>query len=118
MSDLAVKQVDDLSGAAPPAYASGLDQNYPNPFNPATMLWFTVGASEAPGNGPAAMSLMIYDAAGHIVATLGEGSLAAGRYSAVWNGTGTGGRPVASGIYFARLKLGSKIFVQKMVLLK
>jgi hypothetical protein len=118
MSDLAAWQVDDLSGAAPPAYASSLDQNYPNPFNPATTLWFTVGASEAPGNGTAAMSLRLYDAAGHLVATLGEGNLAAGRYSAVWNGTGTGGRPVASGIYFARLQLGAKTFVQKMVLLK
>jgi hypothetical protein len=118
MSDLAAWQVDDLSGVVPPAYASSLDQNYPNPFNPTTTLWFTVGASEAPGNGTAAMSLRLYDAAGHLVATLGEGNLAAGRYSAVWNGTGTGGRPVASGIYFARLQLGAKTFVQKMVLLK
>ncbi len=118
MSDLAVRQVDDLSGVVPPAYASNLEQNYPNPFNPATTLWFTVGASEAPGTGTAMTSLRLYDAAGRTVAVLGEKRLAAGRYSAVWDGRGTGGRPAASGIYFARLQLGTKVFVQKMVLLK
>ncbi|MFA4948436.1 MAG: M14 family zinc carboxypeptidase [Candidatus Krumholzibacteriia bacterium] len=118
MSDLAVKQVDDLSGAGSPEYASSLDQNYPNPFNPATTLWFTVGSSEAPGTGTAMTSLRLYDAAGRTVAVLRETRLAAGRYSAVWNGLGTGGQPVASGIYFARLQLGAKVFVQKMVLLK
>jgi len=118
MSDLAVKQVDDLSGITPPAFASGLEQNYPNPFNPATTLWFTVGASDAPGAGTVATSLRIYDAAGRTVAALGEGKLAAGRYSVAWDGRGRGGQPAASGIYFARLQLGSKVFVRKMVLLK
>jgi hypothetical protein len=118
MSDLAVKQVDDLSGVVPPAFASGLEQNYPNPFNPATTLWFTVGASEAPGTGTAMTSLRLYDVAGRTVAVLRETRLAAGRYSAVWDGRGTGGQPVASGIYFARMQLGAKVFVQKMVLLK
>jgi carboxypeptidase T len=118
MSDLAVRQVDDLSGAVPPAFASGLDQNYPNPFNPATTLWFTVGASEAPGTGTAMASLRLYDVSGRTVAVLRETRLAAGRYSAVWNGLGTGGQAAASGIYFARLQIGGKVFVQKMVLLK
>jgi carboxypeptidase T len=118
MSDLAVKQVDDLSGAAPPAFASGLDQNYPNPFNPETTLWFTVGASEAPGAGTAMASLRLYDVSGQMVAVLREGRLPAGRYAAFWNGIGTGGRPATSGIYFARLQLGSKVFVQKLVLLR
>jgi hypothetical protein len=118
MSDLAVAQVDDLSGVVPPVQASGLDQNYPNPFNPATTLWFTVGASEAPGAGTAETSLRLYDAAGRTVAVLGEGKLAAGRYSAVWDGRGRSGQPVASGIYFARLRIGAKVFVRKMVLLK
>jgi hypothetical protein len=118
MSDLAVRQVDDLSGTAPPAFASRLDQNYPNPFNPSTTLWFTVGALDAPGAGTAMTSLRLYDAAGRTVAVLREGRLAAGRYSAVWNGLGTGGQPAASGIYFARLQIGAKVFAQKMVLLK
>ncbi len=118
MSDLAVAQVDDLSDAPPAAYASGLDQNYPNPFNPSTTLWFTVGASEAPGAGTAETSLRIYDAAGRTVAALGEARLAAGRYSAVWDGRGTRGAPVASGVYFAELRVGGATFVRKLVLLK
>jgi carboxypeptidase T len=118
MSDLAMKQVEDLSGAAPPVFASGLDQNYPNPFNPATTLWFTVGASEAPGTGTAMTSLRLYDAAGRTVAVLGETRLSAGRYSAVWDGRGARGNTVASGLYFAELRVGGRTFVRKMVLLK
>jgi hypothetical protein len=118
MSDLAVVRVDDLSPVQPPAFVSGLDQNYPNPFNPSTMLWFTVGAREAPGFRTAMTRLEIYDAAGRRIATLREGRLSAGRYAATWDGRGTGGQAAASGIYFARLQLGTQTFVRKMVLLK
>ncbi|MCX5752614.1 MAG: M14 family zinc carboxypeptidase [Candidatus Krumholzibacteria bacterium] len=119
MSDLASKEIDDLSGAdAPPAFASGLDQNYPNPFNPATTLWFTVGAEEAPGTGTAVTGLRLFDVSGRTVAVLREGRFSAGRYSAVWDGLGPRGKPVASGLYFAELRVGDLTFVRKMVLLK
>ncbi len=118
MSNLAVVAVNDLTGAETPPLSSGLEQNYPNPFNPATTLRFTVGPLEAPGAGTAATSLRLYDAAGRTVAVLREGSLAAGMYSVDWDGRGAGGKPVASGIYFAELRIGPRTYVRKLVLLK
>ena len=108
-SDLATRQVTDITAATPPAPLSSLEQNYPNPFNPATTLTFTVGAGDAPGGGAALVSLRLYDVSGRVVAVLKEGKLSAGRYSVTWNG-------LESGIYFARLRVGDRVFVRKVVL--
>ncbi|MGD1047190.1 MAG: M14 family zinc carboxypeptidase [Candidatus Krumholzibacteriaceae bacterium] len=115
-SDLAARQVTDLTSAAPPAPLSSLEQNYPNPFNPSTTLSFTVGAGDAPGGGTAPVSLRLYDVSGRLVAVVREGRLSAGRYSVTWNGLENTGRAVASGIYFARLRVGDRVFVRKIVL--
>lgn len=115
-SDLVSRQVTDITAATPPAPMSSLEQNYPNPFNPATTLTFTVGAGDAPGGGAALVSLRLYDVSGRVVAVLKEGKLSAGRYSVTWNGLENTGRAVASGIYFARLRVGNKVFVRKIVL--
>jgi carboxypeptidase T len=117
-SDLAVWQVDAISDSTPLPFASSLDQNYPNPFNPSTTLQFTVGAVAAPEGRTAPVSLRLYDVSGRVVASLREGRLAAGRYSATWDGRAAGGKPAASGLYFAELRLSGKVFVRKMVLLK
>jgi len=115
-SDLAARQVTDLTAATPPAPLSSLEQNYPNPFNPSTILTFTVGAGDAPGSGAALVSLRLYDVSGRAVAVLKEGRLSAGRHSVAWNGLDNAGRAVASGIYFARLRVGDRVFVRKIVL--
>jgi carboxypeptidase T len=117
-SDLAVWQIDAISDSTPIPFASGLEQNYPNPFNPSTTLQFTVGAVAAPEGRTAPVSLRLYDVSGRVVASLREGRLSAGKYSAAWDGLGTDGKPVASGVYFAELRLSGKVFVRKMVLLK
>jgi len=117
-SDLAVHVVDDLSAAPAPALASSLEQNYPNPFNPTTTLRFNVGTADVSGVGTVKASLRLYDVSGRTVAVLEERRLSAGTYSAVWGGLGMNGKPVASGIYFAELRLGVRIFVQKMILLR
>ena len=77
---------------------------------------FTVGAGDAPGGGAALVSLRLYDVSGRVVAVLKEGKLSAGRYSVTWNGLENTGRAVASGIYFARLRVGDRVFVRKVVL--
>jgi len=117
-SDLATWQVDAVSETTQTPAASSLEQNYPNPFNPSTTLQFTVGAAAAPEGRTAPVSLRLYDVSGRLVAVLKEGRLSAGRYSVAWNGRGAGGKPVASGIYFAELRLSGKVFVRKMVLLR
>ncbi len=117
-SDLAAWQVDAISDSTPIPLASRLEQNYPNPFNPSTTLQFDVGAAAATEGRTAAVSLRLYDVSGRVIAVLREGRLPAGRYSATWDGRGTGGNPVASGLYFAELRLSGKVFVRKMILLR
>ena len=117
-SDLAVQLVDNLTAATPPLLHTALAQNFPNPFNPATSIAFSVGAEDTRGARTARVSLSIYDASGSRVAVLAERDMAPGKYSFVWNGLGVNGRPLASGVYFARLAVGNRAFTEKMVLLK
>ena len=92
--------------------ASGLGANYPNPFNSATTIPYQVDAS-------APVDLAIYDLAGQLVATLVKNTLAPGSYQARWDGTDAKGNPLASGIYFYRLKIGKRhLLTAKMLLLK
>jgi photosystem II stability/assembly factor-like uncharacterized protein len=83
-----------------------LHQNYPNPFNPVTAITLELPAA-------APVTLKVYDLAGREVATLLDGTLSAGRHRVDWDA----GR-LASGVYLARLIVGSETRVRKMVLLK
>ena len=63
--------------------------------------------------------LTIYNVAGERVATLVDRPVAPGRYEAVWSANSDNGRSVASGVYFARLTVGSeRALTRKIVLLK
>ena len=88
-----------------------LAQNIPNPFNPDTRIEY-----DLPSSGW--VNLVVFDVLGRKVATLVDMFRAAGTYGTVWNGTGSNGKPVASGIYFYRLKVGSFSETKKMVLLR
>lgn len=68
---------------------------WPNPFNPRTDLRFSLSA-EARG------ALDVFDVAGRHLRRLAEGSFAAGDHQFVWDGTDDTGRPLPSGVYFAR----------------
>jgi carboxypeptidase T len=50
-----------------------------------------------------AVRLELFDLAGRHVATLAEGTLAAGRYVREWDGKDGAGRPAPAGVYLARL---------------
>ncbi len=69
---------------------------YPNPFNPSTLLSF-----DLPQAGR--VHLAVYDLAGHRVARIHEGVLPAGPASFEWEGRDDADRPLASGVYFARI---------------
>ena len=88
-----------------------MGQNIPNPFNPSTTI--TYGLKEA-----AEVALRIYDASGQLVRTLVEGLQPAGPHEVTWYGKDDAQKPVASGVYFYRLEVGSETFSRKLVFLK
>ncbi|MDD3643860.1 MAG: FlgD immunoglobulin-like domain containing protein [Candidatus Krumholzibacteria bacterium] len=95
----------------PGAGRAVLRQNRPNPFNPATTIEYSLHST---GH----VSLRVYDVAGRLLRTLVDGERSAGRHQIVWNGTGDSGAPVASGVYFCRLKAGPYERTRKMILLR
>jgi len=90
-----------------------LNQNYPNPFNPSTTISFST--TERMEN----TELMIYNIKGQKVKQLVSDQLSAGQHSVVWNGTDDSEKPVSSGVYFYKLKVGANYtHTRKMILMK
>ena len=92
-----------------------LAQNVPNPFNPVTRIEFDLARDGL-------VSLKVYDVAGRLVRTLIDAPLTRGRYTGekatVWDGLGSSGERVSSGIYFYQLNAPGYLATRKMVLLK
>ena len=93
-----------------------LRQNYPNPFNPETWIPFDL-AEEAD------VSLNIYNSEGLLIRDINLGLKPAGSYrdkarAMYWNGKNQQGDPVASGVYFYRIRAGDYSQIRKMVILK
>jgi len=86
----------------------GIQGSSPNPFRDRTTLQFSTA-----GEGPARLAL--YDCAGRRVRVLVEQPLPAGRHAVQWNGAGEDGRPLAGGIYFARLESAGRSVQTKLV---
>jgi hypothetical protein len=92
--------------------AGGFKSIYPNPFNPATKLSFVVARDEL-------TQLNIYNIRGELVRTLVNERLPMGDYQLTWDGQDAGGSAVASGQYFARLRIGKTVLqVRKLSLVK
>jgi len=105
-----VFSAQQINEVIPEAYA--LMQNYPNPFNPSTMIRYAI-----PQDGD--VSLKVFDITGREVATVVNEFKRAGSYEVRFEGTSvSGGRNLASGIYFYHLKAGGFRQTKKMVLLK
>jgi hypothetical protein len=87
-----------------------LEQNFPNPFFPlgrgissSTETAIRFGLPQ-----PSAVTIKIFDLAGHEIATLLDRvELPAGRHQRVWDGRDGQGRQVVNGIYFCRLAAGN-----------
>ena len=92
------------TNARPSRYA--LDPAYPNPFNPATVVTYHLAAS-----GPVA--LRVYDALGRHVATLFEGTQAAGTHTLSFDAAG-----LPSGHYLVRLEAPDHQQTRLVTLLK
>jgi hypothetical protein len=88
-----------------------LQQNYPNPFNPETAITF-----EVPEGG--SVSLAIFNSLGEQVRVLADGVLEAGTHVVRWDGRNDAGRPLSSGVYLYRLRVGGMTDVRTMILAK
>jgi len=88
-----------------------LEQNFPNPFNLSTTIEYYLPRASM-------VTLDIYDILGRNLKTIDDGAKKSGPQKTIWDGTDSEGKPVASGVYFYRLKAGEFISTKKMQLLK
>ncbi|HGY57403.1 MAG TPA: T9SS type A sorting domain-containing protein, partial [Caldithrix abyssi] len=64
------------------------------------------------------VDLKIYDIRGRQLVTLVNETQQSGKYSLVWNGSDSLGRPLSSGIYFLRIAAAEWVRVKKITLLR
>jgi hypothetical protein len=83
-----------------------LSQNYPNPFNPTTVISYQLPAVSH-------VTLKVYDIRGNEIATLANGTQAAGIHTVQFSGS-----DLASGAYFYRLSTQEFVRTMKMLELK
>ena len=88
-----------------------LYQSVPNPFNPVTSISFDLPD-------PQQVMIVVFAVDGRRITTLIDSRMTAGRHSVVWDGRNDSGRPVASGVYFYRIKAGPNVETRRMVLLR
>lgn len=88
----------------------------PNPFSTVTRIIFT-GGSNIPDAGMVPVKLQIFDAAGRLVKTLLQGEVPADRFhEKAWDRTTDNGDRVPSGLYFAVVTAGGRMYAEKIVL--
>jgi len=90
---------------------TALNDPFPNPCNPTTTIEFSLAK-------PGLVSLKVFDLRGSLVRSLANGAHVAGRFVVEWRGRNSQGAPVASGVYFIRLKTETEEFSNRVVLLK
>lgn len=98
-----------------PPTTFSLYQNYPNPFNPETVICYRIPKLD-PSLVP--VELKIYNMLGNEVRKLVQKNQGAGYYSVSWDGRNNQGEVVKAGSYIYRLRAGSFIKTNKMLLLR
>lgn len=88
-----------------------LFQNFPNPGNPVTTIGFDVKDESD-------VRLEVFDVNGTLVRTLVNDTLDPNHYEIKWDGRDRVGVPVASGVYFYRIHVGTHEETRKLVILK
>lgn len=101
-----VKQTLEAAGALPATYA--LADIYPNPTRGASTIRYGLPAKQD-------VTITVYNVLGQKVATLMQGEpTEPGFHTVQWDGQG-GGAPVASGVYFVRMRAGDFTASKKIV---
>lgn len=103
--------IDLADASTPTATSNHLLPAYPNPFNPSVTIPFVL-------SGTGRVDLSAYDAVGRLVGQLVDEALPEGRHDVSWHGVDTRGRPLPSGIYFIRLKIGYTVSTDKVALVR
>jgi hypothetical protein len=85
--------------------------NYPNPFNPTTTIEFSIQNDNN-------VELSIFNIKGQKVKTLINEELQKGKHTAIWSSFDDNNKPVSSGIYLYKIKVGKQELVKRMLLLK
>jgi hypothetical protein len=88
-----------------------VSQNFPNPFNPTTTIEVNL-----PVQGD--LTLKIFDLLGREVRSFEYEKATPGVHKIVWDGTNQRRMPVASGVYFYYARVGEKVAVRRMLMLK
>ncbi len=117
----AAQQVRAVAGViAAPRSTSGqnglatdfsISQVYPSPFNSSTRIEVAL-----PGTGQTTVE--IFNTLGQKVSELYSGNLQAGHHSFTWNGMGSDGRSLASGLYLVRARFTGNEAMRKVILLR
>lgn len=91
--------------------AFSISNAYPNPFNPTVNIDFEIPEVSD-------IDILIYNILGQEVYTHTQHISAPGKYQFQWHGTTKIGTPISSGIYFINIHHNSKIYKQKITLVK
>ena len=91
-----------------------LQPNWPNPFSASTTIRFELSE----GSAGARTTLTVFDLTGRHVRTLVDETLVPGEHTAAWDGRDDAGQPVASGLYFYRVRSGDTSAARTMMLVK
>jgi hypothetical protein len=103
--------VGEARAARGPALRLAIGRPTPNPFSGSTGIAFTLDRARR-------VRVTLADLQGRVVRVLEEGELAAGPHAVRWDGRDAGGRPVASGIYFAVVDAGGAVARARIVRLR
>lgn len=88
-----------------------LGRSYPNPFKPSTTIGYSLPAASH-------VRMSVYDVAGREVAVLVDDVRPGGPHEVTWNGTGSDGTKIGSGVYFVRLDVAGETRTSRLTLLR
>jgi hypothetical protein len=83
----------------------------PSPFRGSTRIGFVLPAADW-------VSVAVFDVRGALVAMLADEQMAGSNQTVIWDGVDSRGNEVAAGTYFARITVGNKNGILKMILLR